>query len=217
MCTRSPAWSGTSVQVWVDAEADGDDAGDELVDPADRVAELLADARIPAQVVEATGVETFLERAAGTSLVFAPLRVGREQVYGPGDVPVVELKERLPVTVFVQAAEEVPIDAQPDEGPTSMLAEATDRANEATTWANELDAEAARLMVEAEMIRMEHAASPDAAEVTAATDQARAAHRRYLDARSRADEAWRLVAEIDPMASTGAVDPEHWVEAPKPS
>ncbi len=208
MCTRSEAHAGADVEVLVEAGADVPEA---------QVTALLADARLPATVVGTASVDDFADRVSGARMVFAPLRVSREAILGPGDRPLNEAVDRLPVTVFAQAAADVQLDAQPDDANMTMLAEATERATEATARANEFDAEASQLLVKAEMLAMEFGHRVDHPRVVEAHQKARAAHRRYLDARSRADEAWRLVSEIDPMSSTDRVDPKHWIEAPKPA
>ncbi len=63
-------------------------------------------------------------------------------------------------------------------------------------------------MVNAEMARL---TSSTEAAIEQAAHAAASAHRQYLDARARADEAWRLVREIDPT-ETGSVDEQIWIE-----
>jgi amino acid transporter len=205
MCTRASVWGGATVWVWVDGPDESE---------RDRVSAILADARIPAHVSGVAQASDLLQRVEGADLVFAPLRISKGVSLGPGDVPLDQLVDKLPMAVFAQTPNEVPLDLQPDDTSMSMLAEATDRATEATARANEFDAEAARLMVDAEMARLRSADGAEDPKVIESVTAASQAHRRYLDARARADEAWRLVTEIDPASSNDQVDPDLW-EAPQ--
>ncbi len=206
MCTRASIWGGATVWVWVDGPNESD---------RDRVAAILHDARIPAHVSGVAQASDLLQRVEGADLVFAPLRISKGVSLGPGDVPLDELVDKLPMTIFAQTPNAVPLDLQPDDTSMTMLAEATDRATEASARANEFDAEAARLMVDAEMARLRSADGAEDPKVIESVTAASQAHRRYLDARARADEAWRLVTEIDPASSNDRIDPNLWIEAPK--
>ncbi len=207
MCTRDSVWASAELQVWV---------ADEAGDPAS-VAQLLDDARIPARVMGSAPTASFVETVAPSDLVLAPLRVHHGAALGPGDVGLDELVPRLAVAAFVRAVDDIDLDAQPDEGEVAALAEARDRAVAATQRAQELDREAGELIVAAEMRRLE-ASNGDGGDgddpteaVAAAVAAASRAHRQYLDARARADEAWRMVSELDPTAPTGQIDPELWL------
>lgn len=201
ICTRTEVWDNATIDVWVAST----DAGDH-----DRVAKLLQDARIPVKVRGKASPEAFTQLASDADLVFAPLRVRRGSPLGPGDVAVDDLVDLLPVVIFAQAATDVELDVQPDESEAATLAVAVDRADELTARADELDHEAGSLMVSAEMNRIDAMASgrdPDRTIV----DRAKHAHRAYIDARTRADEAWRLVNELDPSAANGHLDPDLWM------
>ena len=101
---------------------------------------------------------------------------------------------------------------QPDVSTTAALAAARDRSNELLTRANELSENAGTLIVTAEMLRM--TAGDDPA-LVAHADEAAAlatkAQRKYLDARTRADQAVKLVESIDPGLASGAIDEDHWL------
>jgi len=200
MCTRTDAWNDADIAVWVESTLEGGSA---------RVALLLDEARIPASVAGEAEPPSFADRVGNADLVLAPLRIKRGSPLGPGDAPVDELVDRLPVVVFAHAASEVELDIQPDESDAAMLARAVDRASELGERAEQLDHEAITLMVRAEMARIESevdGSEPDRTVI----EGARVAQRAYIDARTRADEAWRLVADLDPMAGDGRVDPEIW-------
>ena len=134
---------------------------------------------------------------------------------GPGGTSIDDMVMQLPTVVFVQHAIETRLDVQPENAEMIALDHAQDRAASASERAHVLDREASSLMVTAELARMScrDGDAEDERKAKAATAAATAAQRRYLDARARADEAWRLVQEMDPNAPTGAVDPDVWLES----
>ena len=135
------------------------------------------------------------------------------EILGPANAKVEDLAPALPVTVLVQVAVPIELDVQPDEGEIAALAAARDRATTATARAEQLDAEASQLIVSAEMTRLTTAGSDNASELVAeAASLAAAAHRRYLDSRARADEAWRVVRQIDPTEADGKLADQVWIE-----
>ena len=208
LCTRTPAWGNATIEVTVATGAD----------ERARVASLIDEARLPATVVGTADNTGFATATSRASLVLAPLRVRRGELLGPGDVTVEELLPLLPVVVFVNTASEVKLDVQPDESELAALADAKDRAVRASTRADQLSQEASMLLVSAEVLRMQESAGAGEGRAVAtdpAAEEARRAatqaQRKYLDARARAEEAWRRVREIDPSATTETIDPELWL------
>ena len=204
MCTRESIWRGAAIEVWVEGE-----------DPEaqDRVARLIDDARLSARVVGAARPSDFnrLNRTAG--LVFAPVRVRHGTALGPGDLPLKALVDGLGVAVFAQAASPFELDIQPDEVDLAAIADAEERALALSARAEHLSQEAATLLVTAELLRidLEAGRSSDLEAAAGAQRQAREAQRTYVDARTRADEAWRLVNEIDPTSATESLKPTDWI------
>ncbi len=207
LMTRSNEWSAASITVHV---AMGSDPGN-----ARRVRQLLEDARIPATVIGSVDADSCVRNAAAADFLLAPLRLRKGEALGPGDLPIDQLVGSLGRVLFVQAAVEVGLDVQPDDSGLAELVEAKERAEAATRRAADLDEAASSLVVRAEMLRLDYEATgrdPDAA-LDDAIARSKNAHRQYLDARARADEAWRLVNEIDPGAAAESVDPDLWLEA----
>ncbi len=205
--TRTDQWSNATLQVLVPGDIDGLSAT--------HVADLLDNARLPADVESVVDSDAFVPSTAGADLVLAPLRLRKGVALGPGNVPVDRLAPQLPVVVFLHAAAPVTLDVQPDDSGSAALGEAQDRAMQATARAEELDLTASSLIVAAEVLRIEIEANGEDVDgqIAAATQAATQAKRAYLDARSRADEAWRLVREMDPSAATDRLDPNVWLEA----
>lgn len=204
MCTRTPFWSAATIEVLVEGadEADGE-----------RVAALIDEARLPASVIGLAAPAEFNQLNRSADLVFAPVRVRHGQPLGPGDRPIEALTTELGVAVFAHAPTPFELDVQPDDTDLAAVATAHDRATELSARADELSQQAATLLVTAELARMDAQAgrAHDPELVAAAESAARQAQRTYVDARTRADEAWRLVRELDPTAATDAPKPADWI------
>ena len=205
MCTRSTGWSNASITVWIVAESD---AAKEV----HAVNELLDGARITAHVAGVAPASDFAVTVRDADLVFAPMRIRQNGVFGPGGETLGVICRDLPLAVFATAAVPVELDVQPDDSTSAALAAARDRSDELLTRANELSENAGTLIVTAEMLRM--TAGDDPA-LVAHADEAAAlatkAQRKYLDARTRADKAVKLVESIDPSLASGAIDEDHWL------
>ena len=79
--------------------------------------------------------------------------------------------------------------------------------------ASELDAEASRLLVAAEALRMDAAASPDLVLQSAAEDahaESVTAFRTYVNARMACRDLADRIAELDPATSTTELEPDIW-------
>ena len=206
MCTRGSIWQNAAIEVWI--------GGNEVsLDEINRIAARLHDARLPARVMGSARPGDFTKTVATAGLVFAPVRIRQGEVLGPGDAPIDTLVDDLPVVVFAHAAATVELDLQPDDTNAAALAAAEDRATALTVRAEELSQEAGTLLVTAELLRMELAPTGTGTDekVLEAAEAATRAHRKYVDARARAEEAWRIVRGLDPTVGTDTLDPELWL------
>ena len=191
---------------------------------ADHVREVLQAGRIDAEVVEVEETAaSFAEAMGGATMAMAPLRVKRGKAIGPFETPLGMLLESLPLAVMALATEEVGIDAEADDGGYAEYAKAVEAAEAAKKWAAELDGEAAMLMVKVETVRGElddlresdPAASTESLEgyLNDTDSEARAAYRRYVDARSRCRVLEQRVEELDPDRQLYSADPSIWQSA----
>ncbi len=204
MCTRTTFWSAAAIEVLVEGADEAD---------RERVAALIDEARLPASVVGLAAPSQFNRLNRSADLLFAPVRVRHGQPLGPGDRPIEALTSDLGVAVFAHAPTPFELDVQPDDTDLAAVAAAHDRASELSARADQLSQQAATLLVTAELARMDTQAglAPDPEVVVAAESAASQAQRTYVDARTRADEAWRLVRELDPTAGTDAPKPADWI------
>ena len=209
LCQRHAEWSDAQIIVYV---PDSDEHASH-----ERVSAILDDARISATVesVDETPA-AFTTALAGATLALAPLRVRRGVALGPFDTPLGMLAESLPLAALILATESVDLDVEPDAGDLAELARVTDQAADAKRWVDELDAEAARLLVEAEALRIDLAgSSPTAtqAQLDETESAAKAAYRTYVDARTRYATLEARVDELTPETSNSEVDPAIWRSA----
>lgn len=197
LCKRSPDWRHARVTAHVPRSDDPLEG--------ERVARLLEDARIRADVV---GVDpsaaAFADAMGAATLALAPLRVSRGRALGPFDAPVGMLIESLPLAIMVLAIEPPDLDAEPDDE-LEELAELRDQVTRAREWVAELDAEASRKLVEAERHRIAGDGSADEAERAATI-----AFRRFLDARTRLEELTDRLESSSPGGRSGVLDPDLW-------
>lgn len=126
LVTRSDDWRDARIRVLVPDSGEGPA-------PTARLDERLESARIDAEVVhvpEATGA-TMAELSAGAGLVLLRFAIRGGQFSGPFGEPLDELLPRLPITLMTMAAQDVELDADPDEGEAPERARLLDRYEDA--------------------------------------------------------------------------------------
>lgn len=95
------------------------------------------------QVVLNATAESVRELCADATIAFLPFRLRKSHPLGPFDESVGRLLGDLPTTCLVLAAEDVWLDAEPDEGPLAQLSVAKDAAKTAHARAKRIREEAA--------------------------------------------------------------------------
>ncbi len=130
LMTRSEDWHGASIRVLADASAAEEALRDDLLAT---LGAMLSDIRIDAEpvIVADMEVETLVRESADASIVFLPFRLHGDRPTGPSGKPLEDSIDRLPLTVFVLAARDIDLDAEPESGGHALLAEAFDRAEKA--------------------------------------------------------------------------------------
>jgi amino acid transporter len=93
----------------------------------------LQEIRIEAEtvVVEQSDPEKMIQLSIDASLVFLPLRLRGDQPMGPFDEQLDATLEPLPVAVLVLAAEDIDLDAEPEEGTAADAARVLDALSDA--------------------------------------------------------------------------------------
>ena len=207
LCERDDSWSQATMTAYVPR---GEDAPDR-----EHVQGLLDKARIKANVVRVDASPAALTTAlSGATLALAPLRVHRGSAIGPFDTPLGMLVESLPLSIMVLATDDVTLDAEPDESDLAEMARMSDQLEAEEERTAELDAEAGRLLVEAETARLSAEANPNDAAIVAQADDANeravAAFRRYVTARTAVRDLEDDIAALNPSAATASLSPSIW-------
>lgn len=146
LMTRNEAWDGAKIRVLA---ASQDGASEQTIEGLQRI---LQEVRIEAdpEIVKGANFNAIAENSADAALVFLPFRLRGHQVLGPFDHQVDDLILRLPVVALALAAEDIDLDAEPEEGQAGELAAALDSLAEAKKKAQEAEKEAAEAAEEAE-------------------------------------------------------------------
>jgi amino acid transporter len=113
---------------------------------------ILEEVRISAEpeVVPKATAESIVKYSADATLVFLPFRLKRNQLTDAFGNPVEELLPHLPMTAMVLAAEDIDLDAEPEEGKPAEVASALDALTDAEKKARDAKKEAAEALEAAE-------------------------------------------------------------------
>jgi hypothetical protein len=149
LMTRDEKWSTAKIRLLAIADGSRDDL------TIESLAEMLEEVRIEAlpELVKDVDVDTLAEYSADSSLVFLPFRVRENRVLDPFGSPMENTLFLLPVTAMVLAAEDVELDAEPEEGTAGERAETLDALDDARKLAQAAAKESAEAAKAAEKAR----------------------------------------------------------------
>jgi hypothetical protein len=178
------------------------------------------DARIEAEaeVFRADDADALAQRLQEADLVLLPFRFEGDQPLGPFDEPFDAVFSRLPAAAMVRAAEDIDLDAAPEEGELAEqvavfdeLDAAQSRADKMTRAAQKAAAEAQKMQQEYEAVLAKPGDSRGLEEIREALRQTRAraeeAERRVAKARAKLEDALQH-AEALGLAVTREEEPE---------
>ena len=149
LMTRNEKWSDAKIRLL--AVADGNEDGQTI----GSLEKMLEEVRIEASpvLVKDVDADTFAEYSADSSLAFLPFRIRDNRILDPFGNPMENTLFLLPVTAMVLAAEDVELDAEPEEGKAGEMAETLDALEEARKLAQTAEKEAAEAAKAAEKAR----------------------------------------------------------------
>jgi len=106
----------------------------------------LQDARIDAEpeIVFNANMSNVIAYSQDAALVFLPFRLKGNQPLDPFNNPVEQILSGLPTTALVLAAEDIELEAEPEDGKAGEIAAALDRQADAEKKAREAEKVAAR-------------------------------------------------------------------------
>jgi amino acid transporter len=197
LVTRSASWNDAKIRV-LDVSA--------AEDPEITVEDLhqtLEEVRIEAEpeVVAAVSADAVAAYSSDAALVFLPFRLKENQPLDPFGEPLDQILTRLPVTAVVLAAEDIDLDAQPEEGTAGDIASALDALADAEKKAKQTERDAAKTAEEAQTAQANLARYT--AEVNTAGDEttlskmAEAAQKAGQVAEKAARRAAKALAKVD--------------------
>jgi hypothetical protein len=151
LMTRHTAWSDASIRVLA--------ARNDQQSPqnAEELEGLLDELRIEAeaQIVVDASPDSVFENSTDAGLVFLPFRLRANQMVNPFGILTEDLLVRLPVVAMVLAAEDVDLDAEPEEGKAAEIASARDALADAEKRIKAAERLAAKASAEVEEKRKE--------------------------------------------------------------
>jgi hypothetical protein len=119
--------------------------------------QLFDEARIPAepQLVDDFKPETVLAQSRDSSLVFLPFRIKQSRLTDVTGFSLERILPQLPPTALVMAAEEIDLDAEPEEGVAGELARAMDAFSEHEKLLRLAERQEKKIKEEVENIRLQ--------------------------------------------------------------
>jgi amino acid transporter len=122
LMTRNPPWESAKIRVISTDKGDDTDAG------LEEMGRFLDDARIDAEsaTVKGDNVEALITATSDATLVFLPFRLRQGELLDLFGDPLEIHLTRLPTVVMVMAAQDIDLDAEPEEGVAGERAAASD-------------------------------------------------------------------------------------------
>ncbi|NNL40986.1 MAG: hypothetical protein HKO79_00675 [Desulfobacterales bacterium] len=201
--TRHQNWGEAKIRLLA---ADYDKKSDQSIES---LKVMLEEVRIEAepQIVKDVNSESFAEYSSDSSLVFIPFRIKNNQVVDPLGNPMENTLFLLPVVAMVLAAEDINLDAEPEEGKAAEMAQASDALKDAGKRAQTTlkEAEEAIETVEKTKNKVKNMVA-DSAEVT---EEIKAkAEKTIRDAEKQAEKLSRKASKAAAKAEKAALDAE---------
>lgn len=215
LMTRKDPWEKTTLRVITRGD------GSQIKAEKERLKSILEEIRIEADVyiVEDFEADTVVEHSANATFVFVPMKIVQNRIVDPTGKSFDRSLPRLPVCAVVMAAEDIDLDAAPEEGMAAKIAEAADQletAHKKATAAEEKASEKQSAMEELEkrLNTLEQQGIEGAvplddwkalkADLDEARVHAEKAYRRAIKAKIKADDAVKAVNALSP----GSVEAE---------
>ncbi len=179
---------------------------------------MLEEVRIEAEpeIVQDVSADTFAEYSSDSSVVFLPFRIRNNQVVDPLGNPMENTLFLLPVVAMVMAAEDIDLDAEPEEGKAAEMAQASDALQEAGEKAQAALKEAEEAIETAE--KTKDKVKTMVADSAGVNEEIKAkAEKTVMDAEKQANKMSRKAAKAAAKAETAALEAEAAGVLPKES
>jgi hypothetical protein len=201
LMTRSKDWDEAGIRVL------GTAAPKESGTDVESLGDFLNDVRIQAEAVELerVDVDVLVDQSADASLIFLPFQLKENMAVDPFGKPVEEILNRLPLVAMVLAAEDIVLDAEPEEGIAGDMAAAMDMFSEAEKKAEKAEKEAKKAE-KAFDEKLTKLAETEAAEFD--EEKIKAARNEVFKAEVEVEKAVRKAAKADVKAKQAAQEAE---------
>ena len=175
----------------------------------DSIREMLDEIRIEAEfeIVRDVDADTFAEYSADAALAFIPFRIKNDQIVDLFGNPIDKTLFLLPVTAMVLAAEDIELDAEPEEGEAGEMAEVLDTLTDARKKARAAIKKAEEATVAAEKSK-EKAENMQKNTDGTDSDTLAAVEKKAEEAEKQADKMSRKAAKAAAKAETAAREAE---------
>jgi hypothetical protein len=203
LMTRHETWQKADIRVLTAG------TGQRLSQARAGMIQMLEESRIDAQprIVPTLDAETIKAESRDSSLVFLPFKFQNYNLTDRQGKSLQRILPHLPPAALVMAAEDIDLDAEPEEGTAGALAAAMDRLQEAERRLAMAEKAAAQTRHEAEAVGHQIAearnnpADPESLEalekrMTQTEQQAQDAFRRAAKAKAKADDAADVVIQL---------------------
>jgi amino acid transporter len=175
----------------------------------DSIKEMLEEVRIEAdpEIVRDVDEDTFAEYSAAAALAFIPFHIKNNEIVDPLGNPMQKTLFLLPVTAMVLAAEDIELDAEPEEGKAGEMAQALDTLDDARNKARTAVQKAEKATEAAEKAKEkaeDMKKNPDGVD----SDTLAAAAKETEEAEKQAIKMTRKAAKADAKAETAAREAE---------
>ncbi len=217
LMTRKEPWDKTTLRVLTQ----GDGMRIEL--EKEKLNKIMEDIRIDAaaEIVEDFDADTIVQQSADATFVFLPLKIKQNRIFDPTGKSFERSLPRLPVSAVVMAAEDIDLDAAPEEGLAAQIARATDDLEAARKKAVVAEKVATEKQTALENLNSQLNALENKGvsgvvpldtreelktEIKDAESGAEKAHRRAIKAKFKADDAAKTIDALNP-GSTSEKEP----------
>jgi len=197
LMTRSEEWANARIRVLAVGSGQDYEQGMEIL------RNTLDEVRITAEpeVVVNADIEAVEEQSANASMVFLPFRFKGKDLVGPFGGPVKRILSHLGIAAFGLAAEDIDLDAEPEEGTSAEIAAAMDAHAEATRRFEDAEQAAAAAGRDAEeKVKQLQSAAASSVEAGDLTEMEKAAR----DAMKNSDKAARRAAKAQAKMEAAA-------------
>ncbi len=215
LMTRNEPWNKTTLRVLTQGD------GKQFKAEKENLNKILEEVRIEAaaHIVEGVDADTIVQQSADAAFVFLPMRIRQNRILDPTGNSFERSLPRLPVSAVVMAAEDIDLDAAPEEGLAAQVAKAADDLEAARKKAAAAEQAAAEKKTVLETLNnrlkaleekgVSGAVPLDArhalkAKLKDAESSAKKAYRSAVKAKVKADDAAQAADALNP----GSVDPE---------